>query len=120
MFVTIAAIGGRALLASLFILAGFAKMTTPKPFLDHMAAHHVPSPLLPIVVALEIGAGIAVLLGWQLPLAAGALGLFCLATAFSFHFDLANKAERTLFFKDIALSGALIMIAATAWQASTN
>jgi len=120
MFMIIVAIAGRALLASLFIIAGAAKIKTPKPFLDHMKAHSVPSPLLPPVIVLELGAGIAILLGWQLPFAAGALGLFCLATAFVFHFDLANKVERTLFFKDIALAGALIMIAANAWQGAAN
>jgi putative oxidoreductase len=111
-------IAGRVLLAALFILAGIAKITGPRPFLDHMAAHRIPGLLLPAVIALEFGAGLALLLAWQLPLAAGALALFCLATAFGFHLDLANKAERTLFFKDIAIAGALFMIAATAWQAA--
>jgi len=37
-----------------------------------------------------------------------------------FHFDLADKAERTSFFKDLALGGALIVIAAHAWQASNT
>jgi putative oxidoreductase len=32
-----------------------------------MAAHHIPGLLLPLVIALELGAGVAVLLGWQLP-----------------------------------------------------
>jgi putative oxidoreductase len=39
---TIAIIVGRSLLASLFSLAGAAKIAGPRPFLDHMAAHHVP------------------------------------------------------------------------------
>jgi putative oxidoreductase len=108
---------GRSLLALLFILAGFAKIAGPQPFLDHMAAHHIPGLLLPLVILLELGAGIALLLGWQLPYAAGALALFCVATAIGFHLDLADKAERTLFVKDLALAGALMFIAAGAWQA---
>jgi putative oxidoreductase len=107
-------IAGRTLLALLFVLAGAAKMAGPQPFLDHMAAHHIPGLLLPLVIALELGAGIAVLLGWQVPYAAAALALFCLATAFGFHLDLADKAERSAFFKDLALSGALMVIAAGA------
>ena len=65
-------------------LAGAAKVAGPQPFLDHMAAHHMPGVLLPLVILLELGAGTALLLGWRLPFAAGALALFCFATAFVF------------------------------------
>jgi putative oxidoreductase len=92
--ITIVTIVGRTLLALLFILAGAAKIAGPQPFLDHMAAHHIPGVLLPLVIALELGAGLALLLGWQLSFAAGALALFCIATALGFHLDLADKAER--------------------------
>jgi putative oxidoreductase len=113
---TIVILVGRSLLALLFILAGAAKIAGPQPFLDHMAAHHIPGALLPLVIALELGAGAALLAGWQLPYAAGALALFCVATALGFHLDLADKAERTLFVKDLAIAGALMVIAASAWQ----
>jgi putative oxidoreductase len=43
---------------------------------------------------------------------------FCLATAFGFHLNLADKAERTLFIKDLAIAGALMVIAAHASVAS--
>jgi putative oxidoreductase len=56
------------------------------------------------------------LIGWQPSLAAGALALFCLATAFGFHLDLADKAERTLFVKDLAIAGGLMVVAASAWR----
>ena len=105
---------GRTLLALLFILAGAAKIAGPQPFLDHMAAHHIPGVLLPLVILLELSAGGAPLIGWQLPFAAGALALFCIATAIGFHLNLADKAERTLFVKDLAIAGALMVIAAGA------
>jgi putative oxidoreductase len=113
---TIVTIIGRILLAMLFVLAGIAKLTGPQPFVAHMAEHRVPAFLLPVVAAFELGAGAALLIGWQLPIAAGALASFCLATAFVFHFNLTEKTERTLFFKDMALAGALIIIAAGALQ----
>jgi putative oxidoreductase len=111
---TVITIIGRTLLALLFILAGAAKVAGPQPFLDHMAAHHIPGVLLWPVILLELAAGAAVLVGWQLPFAAGALALFCIATAIGFHLDLANKVERTLFVKDLAIAGALMVIAAGA------
>jgi putative oxidoreductase len=107
--------GGRALLAMLFILAGLAKILGPQPFLQHMSQYNVPTVLLPAVIALELGAGIALLLGWQVRFAAAALGLFSVLTAVIFHHSLGVPAERTLFFKDLALAGALIAIAASAW-----
>src|ERR1700721_3516740 len=96
--ITVITIVGRTLLALLFILAGAAKIAGPQPFLDHMAAHHIPGVLLWPVILLELAAGGAVLIGWQLPFAAGALALFCVATAAGFHLDLENKGDHTLFF----------------------
>jgi len=107
----IATVLGRVLLALLFVLAGAAKIAGPRPFLDHMKQAHVPGGFLPAVVVLEVGAGLALAIGWRRMIAADALSVFCLATAAIFHRDLGNRVERTLFFKDIALAGALAMIA---------
>ena len=112
----IVGVAGRALLALLFILAGLAKAVGPQPFLQHMAAFGVPAFLLPAVIVLEVGAGVALLVGWRLREAAGALGVFCLLTALVFHHDLGDKAERSLFFKDLALAGGLLAMAAAAEQ----
>jgi putative oxidoreductase len=103
---------GRVLIALLFIPAGVLKLVGPKPFLDHMAEHHVPGALLPAVAALEISAGVLVLAGWQGRWAALALAVFCLATAFVFHLDLGDKLERTQFVKDLAIAGGLFVLAA--------
>ena len=112
----IAGVAGRGLLALLFILAGLAKALGPQPFLQHMAAFGIPAFLLPAVIVLEVGAGVALLLGWRLREAAAALGVFCLLTALVFHHDFGDKAERTLFFKDLALAGGLMAMAAAAEQ----
>ncbi|MGH6872980.1 MAG: DoxX family membrane protein [Rhizomicrobium sp.] len=107
------AIGGRALLALLFVLAGLSKIAGARPVLDHMRAEHVPTVLFPAVIAFEIGAGGALLIGWNTGMAAAALALFCLATAIVFHRNFAERAERTQFAKDIALAGALAFVAAS-------
>lgn len=107
-------IGGRALLALLFVLAGITKIVGPKPVLDHMRQEHVPIFLFPGVIALEIAAGGALLIGWHTMIAAGVLAAFCIATAIVFHRDFAQRAERTQFVKDLALAGALAFIASTA------
>lgn len=102
---------GRVLIALLFIPAGVVKITGPKPFLAHMAEHRVPGALLPLVILLEIGAGVLVLSGWQARWAALALAAFCVTTAFVFHLDLGDRIERTQFFKDLAIAGGLLALA---------
>lgn len=105
---------GRGLLALLFVLAGIAKVSAPAPFRAHMTQEHVPAALLLPVAAFEIAAGGALLSNWMPHLAAGALSIFCVATAFVFHRNFSMRAERSAFFKDIALAGALAFVAARA------
>jgi len=111
---TIASVAGRTLIAILFILAGVAKAFGPQPFLDHMAAFGVPSFFLPAVIALEIGGGVALAIGWRLRDAAIALSAFCVIAAVVFHHEFGKPAERTLFLKDLAIAGGLLALAASA------
>ena len=108
------AVVGRLLIAVLFVLAGIAKILNPKPFLDHMTQFGVPTFLLPAVIALEFSGGLAVLIGWRLREAAGALAIFCILTAAIFHHELGVKAEVTLFLKDLAIAGGLLLTAVSA------
>jgi putative oxidoreductase len=105
---------GRVLVATLFVLAGVAKILNPQPFLEHMSHFGVPTWLLPAVIALELGAGLAVLIGWRLREAAGALAIFCVLTAALFHYQLWINTERTLFLKDLAIAGGLFLLAVSA------
>ena len=107
-------VAGRVALAGLFVLAGVAKLIDPKPVLAHMEQERLPGFLMYAVVVLELGAGGALLVGWNVQIGAAALSLFCLATAFLIHLHLSDRVERTQFVKDIALAGCLAMIAAGA------
>jgi putative oxidoreductase len=110
----IVTIVGRVLVALLFVIAGVAKVLNPKPFLEHMTQFGVPTFLLPAVIALELGAGLAILIGWRVRYAAGALAVFCVMTATILHHQLGISAERTSFFKDLAIAGGLLVMAASA------
>jgi putative oxidoreductase len=111
---TIVFLAGRGLLAALFVLAGITKFIGPKPVIAHMKEQHVPGFLLPVVALFEIAAGTALLIGWNAQVAAGALAAFCVATAFVFHRNFADRVERTQFVKDIALAGGLAVLATIA------
>jgi putative oxidoreductase len=64
------------------------------------------------VIILELAAGIALAIGWHMQIAAALLSAFCFATAVVFHRNFKDRAERTQFVKDLALAGALAMLAA--------
>jgi putative oxidoreductase len=109
---------GRVLIAALFLLAAGNKFVRTDAILHHMEAQHVPEYFFPFVVALEVCAGLAILIGWQTRWAALALAGFCVATAVLFHMDFSQAVERTMFTKDLAIAGGLLILAAASFEKS--
>ena len=107
-----AALGGRLLLAALFVFEGWAKIRDPAGVAAYMEAHGVSGALLPLVVAAEFGGGLAVALGFLTRLAALGLAGFCLLTAFFFHADAGNPDQVVHFGKDLAMAGGFLMLLA--------
>jgi putative oxidoreductase len=107
---------GRLLLAALFLSAAANKFVNTEAVLHHMDVQHVPQYFFPLVVALEVCAGLAILIGWQVRWAALALAGFCLAAAVLFHADFSQAVERTMFAKDLAIAGGLLILAAASFD----
>ncbi len=105
-------LGGRALLSLIFIMAGASKIGAYAGTQGYMESMGVPGGLLPLVIALEIGAGAAVLLGWGSRLAALALAGFSVIAAFVFHADFNDQMQTILFAKNLAIAGGLLMVVA--------
>lgn len=105
-----AALLGRLLLASLFILEGWSKVTAYAPTVAYMQAFGVPALLAPPVIALEIGGGLLLAVGWQTRLAALALAVFCVLAAVLFHTNLADRGQVMHFEKDLAIAGGLFVL----------
>jgi len=110
---------GRCAIASLFLLGGVNKVMNFEAVTVRMeAVGLMPSSiLLPIVIALELGAGLLLATaGPAYRLAALILAGFTLATNFFFH-DFwtmqgdVRALELSLFFKNIAIAGALLFVA---------
>ncbi len=76
-----------------------------------MASAGVPGFLLPGVIALELLAGIALVIGFKQRLAALALAAFCVGSAVLFHFELADQMQFIMFFKNLAIAGGLLVLA---------
>jgi len=102
---------GRLLLAALFILEGWSKVRGYGAAVAYMDRFGVPSVLLPAVIALELGAGLMIALGWQTRLAAFALAVFCISAAVLFHNQLLDRGQLLHFEKDLAIAGGLLVLA---------
>jgi putative oxidoreductase len=103
-------LAGRALLAAPFVLEGGAKLDATSATAGYMASFGMSSLLLGPAIALELGAGLALLLGWRTRTAALLLAMFCAAAAIVFHRAFADHNQLLHFEKDLALAGALLVI----------
>jgi len=102
---------GRILIASLFVPAGFEKLTGFKGAVDYAAsAGHLPVPSLAIAaaIAIELGCGLLLLVGWKARWAAAGMALFAVATALAFHNNFADVDMQIHFFKNLAIAGGLL------------
>ncbi len=104
----------RLLLATLFILAGINKIGGMEGTVGYIASVGLPFPELVYygTVALEIGAGILLAVGYKARYAAAALGVFSVLTAIIFHNDFAQQNEVTAFLKNLAIGGGMFAVAA--------
>lgn len=113
-FVSQPAVGGtlivvaRVLAAAIFIIAGYGKLGAGYAATQgYMASMGVPVALLPLVIALEIGGGLSLLLGFQTRLVSFMLAIFCVAAAFIFHSG-ADQMQHINFLKNLSMAGGLL------------
>ena len=109
---SIAAPAGRILISSIFIYAGLNKITSYSGTQGYMEAMGVPGGLLPLVIALEVLGGLAVILGWHTRIAAFLLAGFSLLSALLFHANFGDQMQMIMFMKNLAITGGFLMIVA--------
>lgn len=112
-------LAGRVLLALLFIPAGFGKLTGFAGTVGYITSVGMPAPTLAAVFALtlELAGGAALLIGFGTRTAAILLAIFTLVASFFFHnFWAVPEAQafmqQLLFYKNIAVVGGLLSVAA--------
>jgi putative oxidoreductase len=104
---------GRVLLSAIFISAGISKLGAGYAGTQgYMEAMGVSGSLLPLVIATEILAGIALLVGFKARIAAFLLAGFSVLSAVLFHFDFSDQMQSILFMKNLAIAGGLLMVVA--------
>ena len=113
------ALVGRLLLALLFLPAGISKIGGFAGTVGYIASKGLPMPSMAAVIAIivEVGGALALIAGFGTRWAALALAAFTLIATFFFHNYWAMPAEQVMmqqlmFFKNIAVVGGLLVLAA--------
>jgi putative oxidoreductase len=113
------ALAGRVLLSLMFVLAGIGKIGGFAGTAGYIASKGLPASelLTGLVILLEIGAGVALALGFLSRWAALALAAFTLIASLIFHAYWSLPADQQMvqqlmFMKNIAIIGGLLFVAA--------
>jgi len=109
-FQNLAAPIGRVLLALMFLVAGLNKISGYAGMQGYMESMGVPGMLLPLVIALEIVGGLALMLGWHTRLTAFLLAGFTLLATAIFHSNLGDQTQMLFFMKNLSITGGLLLV----------
>lgn len=112
MIQTLSAPAGRILISLIFVTSGFNKLVNFAGTSAYMESAGVPGMLLPLVIAVELLGGLAVILGWHTRVAAFLLAGFSLLSAALFHANFGDQMQMIMFMKNLALAGGFLMIVA--------
>jgi putative oxidoreductase len=105
---------GRLLLAAIFLVSGGGKVANPEMTQGYIASAGLPFPLLAylIAVAIELGGGALLIVGFRARIVGVVMALFTMAAALSFHHNLADQDQMVHFLKNVAITGGLLQVAA--------
>ncbi|MBE8596975.1 DoxX family protein [Xenorhabdus sp. BG5] len=102
----------RILISVLFIIAGYGKLGNAYAGTqEFMEAMKVPGILLPLTILLELGGGLAMMLGLLTRTTAVFTFIFCILTALLFHSDFSNDLNLTMFLKNVSISAGYLLLA---------
>ncbi|HQT79464.1 MAG TPA: DoxX family protein [Rhodopila sp.] len=105
---------GRVLLSAIFLWAGYGKAMAPSATMATFGHLGLPVPGLAYAVALaiEIGFGLLVLVGFKARLSALVLAGWCIATALVAHDHPAVREQMINFMKNVSMAGGFLQIVA--------
>ena len=116
---TVSAPLGRLLIALIFVVAGVGKIGGYAGTQGYMESMGVPGMLLPLVIALELLGGLAIILGWQTRVVAFLLAGFCIVSGVLFHGEISDSMQRIQLLKNLGLAGGFLFLVANgagAWS----
>lgn len=103
---------GRALLALLFLVAGYGKIMNYAGTADFMISVGMPvvGILLPLAIAIEVLGGLALLVGLRTRTTAGVLIIFTAIASVMFHANISDQLQMTMLLKNLAIIGGLLYV----------
>lgn len=110
---SVAILIGRILLAAMFVLAGFGKLTDIGGTAGWFGSIGLPAPTIVAILVglLELVAGLAIVVGFQTRIAALALALFTIGATLIAHTNFADMMQFLIFQKNFAVVGGLLVLA---------
>ena len=108
----VALLVGRVLLALMFVIAGWGKIGGYAGTQGYMEAMGVPGFILPLVILLELGGGLAIMLGLFSRSISVLMAGFTLMAAFIFHYQPADQMQMLMFMKNVSVAGGFLALAA--------
>lgn len=101
---------GRILLGLVFLITALCRLIDYPETAGYLDGFGIPLPAVPLFILIELVGGLAILLGYQLRLAALTLTVFTLITAVWLHRDFADPMQLAMFLKCIAVAGGLLLL----------
>src|SRR5258708_20273887 len=96
---------GRVLIATLFLLSGWGKIAAYAGTQAYMQHAGVPGGLLPLVILLELGGGLAIVIGLYTRPVALLMAGFSIVVGLLFHPAPPHPVQHILFLKNLGLAG---------------
>ena len=113
------ALAGRILIALIFVISGYGKIAGFEGVAGYIGSKGLPMPevLAALTVALELGGGILLILGYQTRWVALAFFLWLIPTTFIFHkfWGIDPKTAQQMqihFLKNVSIMGGMLMLVA--------
>ncbi|MBD8168139.1 DoxX family protein [Erwinia persicina] len=100
----------RILMAILFVVAGWGKLTDYAGTQQFMASMGIPALFVPLTVMLEFGGGLAIMFGFLTRTTALITAIFTVLTAILAHSNFAVDGP-TMFLKNISIAGGFLLLA---------
>jgi len=104
-------VAARILMSLLFIIAGWGKLTGYTGTQGYFESLGLPAPALitPLVILIELGGGLALLLGFKARWVAAILALFSVGSALVAHTHFADPGQMNNFLKNLAIAGGFLL-----------
>ncbi|CCV13005.1 DoxX family protein [Mesorhizobium sp. STM 4661] len=106
---------GRILLAVIFLLSGFGKLTAIAGTAGYFGSLGLPLPTVTAIVVglIELLGGLAILVGFQTRITAWVLAIFTVATGLVAHTGWADQMQMINFMKNLAIAGGFLVLASS-------